>query len=105
MRKVLAAVAITLLVAGCAQVKEQQFVARCAVGRAPLEGELMPGQGKVGDYKTSPWPWASSHPVVQYCDVYGKLHVVVEQQSTSSIESVLSNPISKGMSMLTLPVL
>ena len=65
----------------------------------------MPGQGKAGDYKTSRWPWASAHRVVQYCGADGVVHVVVEQESSSSIESALSDPISKGMSMLTLPIL
>jgi hypothetical protein len=90
---------------GCAETHEHQFVAACAVGRAPMDGELMPGQGKVGDYKTSQWPWSQSHPITQYCDAAGHVTVVVENKNPSSIESLLADPISKGLSMLTLPVL
>jgi hypothetical protein len=90
---------------GCAQEKEQRFTASCVVGRAPLSGELMPGQGKVGDYRTDIWPWSQPHPIEQYCDASGVLHVTVENKNPSSLDSVISDPISKGLSMVTLPVL
>jgi hypothetical protein len=93
-----------MALAGCDQVKEQQFVASCVVGRAPLPGELMPGQAKVGDYTTSRWPWAESHPIEQHCDADGTLHVTVENKNPSSIDSLMSDPIDKALSMVTLPV-
>ena len=59
---------------------------------------------KVGDYKTSRWPWAQSHPIVQYCSADGDLTVSVENRNPSSVESLFADPISKGVSMMTLPV-
>jgi hypothetical protein len=89
---------------GCSQSNEQRFMASCAVGRPPVEGELVPGLGKVGDYRTGKWPWSPSHGVSQYCKADGTVVVFDEQESPSSIASMLSDPIQAALSKLTLPV-
>ena len=97
MRNLFFTIAIALLVVGCAQVNEQKFNSSCAVGRPPVEGELVPGQSKAGDYKTERWPWVTSHRIVTQCDAGGKIHETVESAIDNGF-SELENPVGTAIS-------
>ena len=82
-----------LALASCALVHEQMFTLDCAVGRAPLAGELAPGTAMALDVSTSPVPLLfAPHRIVARCDHAGIV--------TMNIET----PVDTGLSQLTTPL-
>ena len=94
------ALALTLmLLGGCSQVKEQHFIARCVTGRAPVykEGELGPGEGKVGDYTTSSIPFLfPAHSLMFVCDEEGDPDPVIKDETSPAAASPLNAGVSSA---------
>jgi hypothetical protein len=84
---------LLLAFAGCAQVHEKMFTLDCAIGRAPLDGELAPGSAMAFDVSTSPVPLLfAPHRLVARCDDAGVVTMTIE------------TPVDTGLSQLTTPL-
>ena len=91
----------SLLAAGCAQVHEQMFTLDCAVGRAPLAGELAPGTAMALDVSTSPIPLLyPPHRAIARCDNTGAVTLELETPVDTGL-SQLSTPLSTAASHIT----
>jgi hypothetical protein len=87
-----------LLFAGCAQVKEKMFTLDCAIGRAPLPGELAPGTAMAIDVSTSPITLITApHRIVARCDNAGVVTMNIEAPVDTGL-SQLSTPLSTAAS-------
>jgi len=87
--------------AGCAQVHEQTFTLDCAIGRAPLPGEMGPGTAMAIDVSTSPIPLLSPpHRMVARCDNAGVVTMNLETPVDTGF-SQLSTPLSTAASHVT----
>jgi hypothetical protein len=92
---------ILALAASCAQVHEQMFTLDCAVGRAPLAGELAPGTAMALDVSTSPVPLLfAPHRIVARCDSAGIVTMNIETPVDTGL-SQLSTPLSTAASHIT----
>lgn len=90
-----------LIAGGCAQVHEQMFTLDCAVGRAPLAGELAPGTAMALDVSTSPIPLLyPPHRAVARCDNSGAVTLELETPVDTGL-SQLSTPLSTAASHIT----
>ena len=89
------------LTAGCAQVHEKMFTLDCAVGRAPLAGELAPGTAMALDVSTSPIPLLfPPHRAIARCDDAGVVTMNIETPIDTGL-SQLSTPLSTAASHVT----
>ena len=89
------------LAAGCAQVHEKMFTLDCAIGRAPLAGELAPGTAMALDDSTSPTPLHfPSHRAIARCDSAGVVTMDIETPIDTGL-SQLSTPLSTAASHIT----
>jgi hypothetical protein len=89
------------LIAGCARVQEQMFTVHCAIGRAPLAGELAPGTAMALDISTSPIPLLSPpHRAIARCDDAGLVTLNLETPADTGL-SQLSTPLSTAASHIT----
>ena len=92
---------ILALLASCGQVHEQMFTLDCAVGRAPLAGELAPGTAMALDVSTSPVPLLfAPHRIVARCDSAGIVTMNIETPVDTGL-SQLSTPLSTAASHIT----
>lgn len=90
-----------LIAGGCAQVHEQMFTLDCAVGRAPLAGELAPGTAMALDVSTSPIPLLyPPHRAIARCDNSGAVTLELETPVDTGL-SQLSTPLSTAASHIT----
>lgn len=90
-----------LIAGGCAQVHEQMFTLDCAVGRAPLAGELAPGTAMALDVSTSPVPLLyPPHRAIARCDNSGAVTLELETPVDTGL-SQLSTPLSTAASHIT----
>jgi hypothetical protein len=90
-----------LLTASCAQVHEKMFTLDCAVGRAPLAGELAPGTAMALDVSTSPIPLLfPPHRAIARCDNAGVVTMDIETPIDTGL-SQLSTPLSTAASHMT----
>jgi len=90
-----------LALAGCAQVMEKSFTLDCAMGRAPLPGEMGPGTAMAIDVSTSPIPLLSApHRMVARCDNAGVVTMNIETPVDTGL-SQLSTPLSSAASHVT----
>jgi hypothetical protein len=95
------AAGLLFALASCAQVHEQMFTLDCAVGRAPLAGELTPGTAMALDVSTSPVPLLfAPHRMVARCDNAGVVTMNVETPVDTGL-SQLSTPLSTAASHIT----
>ncbi|MGC2275949.1 MAG: hypothetical protein WA571_08055 [Candidatus Binatus sp.] len=95
------AAVLMLIAGGCAQVHEQMFTLDCAVGRAPLAGELAPGTAMALDVSTSPIPLLyPPHRAVARCDNAGIVTLELETPVDTGL-SQLSTPLSTAASHIT----
>ena len=86
---------------GCAQVHEKTFTLDCAIGRAPLAGEMGPGTAMAIDVSTSPIPLLSPpHRMVARCDNSGVVTMNIETPVDTGF-SQLSTPLSTAASHVT----
>lgn len=96
----LLAIAVPLF-AGCAQVNEKTFTLDCAMGRAPLPGELGPGTAMAIDVSTSRIPLITApHRIVARCDNAGVVTMNIEAPVDTGL-SQLSTPLSTAASHVT----
>ena len=87
--------------AGCAQVHEKMFTLDCAVGRAPLAGELAPGTAMALDVSSSPIPLLfPPHRAIARCDSAGVVTMNIETPVDTGL-SQLSTPLSTAASHIT----
>ncbi len=94
-------VSILLAAAGCAQVHEKMFTLDCAVGRAPLAGELAPGTAMALDVSSSPIPLLfPPHRAIARCDSAGVVTMNIETPVDTGL-SQLSTPLSTAASHIT----
>ena len=92
---------LAMIAAGCAQVHEQMFTLDCAVGRAPLAGELAPGTAMALDVSTSPIPLLyPPHRAIARCDNTGVVTLELETPVDTGL-SQLSTPLSTAASHIT----
>lgn len=92
---------LLLLASGCAQVHEQMFTLDCALGRAPLKGELAPGTAMALDVSTSPIPLLfPPHRAIARCDNAGVVTLDLETPVDTGL-SQLSTPLSTVASHVT----
>jgi hypothetical protein len=92
---------LALTAAGCAQVHEKMFTLDCAVGRAPLAGELGPGTAMALDVSTSPIPLLfPPHRAIARCDDAGVVTMDIETPIDTGL-SQLSTPLSSAASHIT----
>ena len=92
---------LLLTAAGCAQVHEKMFILDCAVGRAPLAGELAPGTAMALDVSTSPIPLLfRPHRAIARCDSAGVVTMNIETPVDTGL-SQLSTPLSTAASHMT----
>ncbi len=92
---------IAMTLAGCAQVHEQQFTLDCAIGRAPLTGEMAPGTAMALDVSTSPIPLLfPPHRAIARCDSAGRVTMDIETPVDTGL-SQLSTPLSTAASHIT----
>lgn len=92
---------IVLMAAGCAQVHEKMFTLECAIGRAPLPGELAPGTAIAIDVSTSPIPLLfPPHRAIARCDSAGVVTMDIETPIDTGL-SQLSTPLSTAASHVT----
>ena len=92
---------LALTAAGCAQVHEKMFTLDCAVGRAPLAGELAPGTAMALDVSTSPIPLLfPPHRAIARCDDAGVVTMNIETPIDTGL-SQLSTPLSTAASHVT----
>jgi len=97
---ILLALAVALF-AGCAQVHEQMITLECAIGRAPLPGELAPGTAMAIDVSTSPIPLLfPPHRIVARCDNAGVVTMNIETPIDTGL-SQLSTPLSTAAGHVT----
>ena len=95
---ILAAMIALATLTGCAQVNEQMFTLDCAIGRAPLPGELAPGTAIALDVSTSPIPLLfAPHRAIARCDSAGVVTMTVETPVDTGL-SQLSTPLSTAAS-------
>ena len=96
----LLAIAVRLFT-GCAQVNEKMFTLDCAMGRAPLPGEMAPGTGMAIDVSTSRIPLITApHRIVARCDNAGVVTMNVEAPVDTGL-SQISTPLSSAASHVT----
>ncbi len=89
---------ILTLAAGCAQVHDQIFTLDCAIGRAPLPGEMSPGTAMALDVSTSPVPLLfPPHRAIARCDNAGVVTLNIETPVDTGL-SQLTNPLSTAAS-------
>jgi hypothetical protein len=89
------------LATGCAQVHERMFTVDCAVGRAPLNGEMAPGTAMALDVSTSPIPLLfPPHRAIARCDSAGRVTMDLETPVDTGL-SQLSTPLSTAASHIT----
>ena len=94
-------ISMLALTASCAQVHEKMFTLDCAVGRAPLAGELAPGTAMALDVSTSPIPLLfPPHRAIARCDDAGVVTMNIETPVDTGL-SQLSTPLSTAASHLT----
>jgi hypothetical protein len=92
---------LLLTAVGCAQVHEKMFTLDCAVGRAPLAGELAPGTAMALDVSTSPIPLLfPPHRAIARCDSAGVVTMNIETPVDTGL-SQLSTPLSTAASHVT----
>jgi hypothetical protein len=92
---------LALTAASCAQVHEKMFTLDCAVGRAPLAGELAPGTAMALDVSTSPIPLLfPPHRAIARCDNAGVVTMDIETPIDTGL-SQLSTPLSTAASHMT----
>jgi hypothetical protein len=97
----LASMLLLLATAGCAQVREKMFTLDCAIGRAPLAGELAPGTAMALDVSTSPIPLLfPPHRAIARCDDAGVVTMNIETPIDTGL-SQLSTPLSTAASHMT----
>ena len=91
----------SLTAASCSQVHEKMFTLDCAVGRAPLAGELAPGTAMALDVSTSPIPLLfPPHRAIARCDNAGVVTMNIETPVDTGL-SQLSTPLSTAASHMT----
>ena len=101
MKTIIFTAMITLVVAGCSQLNEKTFTLDCAIGRAPLAGEMGPGTAMAIDVSTSPIPLLSApHRMVARCDNAGVVTMNIETPVDTGF-SQLSTPLSTAASHVT----
>jgi hypothetical protein len=89
---------LLLATASCAQVHEKMFTLDCAVGRAPLAGELAPGTAMALDVSSSPIPLLfPPHRAIARCDSAGVVTMNIETPVDTGL-SQLSTPLSAAAS-------
>jgi hypothetical protein len=94
-------ISMLALTASCAQVHEKMFTLDCAVGRAPLAGELAPGTAMALDVSTSPIPLLfPPHRAIARCDNAGVVTMDIETPIDTGL-SQLSTPLSTAASHMT----
>jgi hypothetical protein len=94
-------ISMLALTASCAQVHEKMFTLDCAVGRAPLAGELAPGTAMALDVSTSPIPLLfPPHRAIARCDDAGIVTMDIETPIDTGL-SQLSTPLSTAASHMT----
>ena len=87
--------------ASCSQVHEKMFTLDCAIGRAPLAGELAPGTAMALDVSTSPIPLLfPPHRAIARCDSAGVVTMDIETPIDTGL-SQLSTPLSTAASHIT----
>jgi hypothetical protein len=92
---------MAMTAASCAQVHEKMFTLDCAVGRAPLAGELAPGTAMALDVSTSPIPLLfPAHRAIARCDDAGVVTMNIETPVDTGL-SQLSTPLSTAASHVT----
>ena len=92
---------LALTATSCAQVHEKMFTLDCAVGRAPLAGELAPGTAMALDVSTSPIPLLfPPHRAIARCDDAGVVTMNIETPIDTGL-SQLSTPLSTAASHMT----
>ena len=94
-------ISMMLAAAGCGQVHEKMFTLDCAMGRAPLAGELAPGTAMALDVSTSPIPLLfPPHRAIARCDSAGLVTMNIETPVDTGL-SQLSTPLSTAASHMT----
>ncbi len=94
-------ISILPFAASCSQVHEKMFTLDCAIGRAPLAGELAPGTAMALDVSTSPIPLLSpSHRAIARCDSAGVVTMDIETPIDTGL-SQLSTPLSTAAAHIT----
>ena len=92
---------LALAAASCTQVHEKMFTLDCAIGRAPLAGELAPGTAMALDVSTSPIPLLfPTHRAIARCDSAGIVTMDIETPIDTGL-SQLSTPLSTAASHIT----
>ncbi|MGB8682285.1 MAG: hypothetical protein WCD12_05325 [Candidatus Binatus sp.] len=77
---------------------EQMFTLDCAIGRAPLPGEMSPGTAMAFDVSTSPVPLLfPPHRAIARCDNAGVVTLNIETPVDTGL-SQLSTPLSTAAS-------